>query len=59
MEDRTLRYAPPEDVSRLARENGWSTLEILRTVNGSLSHRGALEVARDSAPLLGLSATNL
>jgi hypothetical protein len=57
MEDHTLRYAPPEDVVRLARENGWSTLEIVRTVSGSLSHREALKVARDWAPLLGLSVT--
>jgi hypothetical protein len=55
MEDHSLRYAPPEDVVRLARENGWSTLEIVRTVSGSLSHREALKVARDWAPLLGLS----
>jgi len=57
MEDHTLRYAPPEDVVRLARENGWSTLEIVRMVSGSLSHREALKVARDWAPLLGLSVT--
>jgi hypothetical protein len=57
MEDHTLRYAPPEDVVRLARENGWSTLEIVRTVSGSLSYREALKVARDWAPLLGLSVT--
>ena len=56
MEDHTLRYAPPEDVVRLARENGWSTLEVVRTVSGS-SHREALKVARDWAPLLGLSVT--
>ena len=57
MEDHTLRYAPPEDVVRLARENGWSTLEIVRTVSGSLSHREALKIAHDWAPLLGLSVT--
>jgi hypothetical protein len=57
MEDHTLRYAPPEDVVRLARENGWSTLEIVRMVSGSLSHREALKVARDWAPLLGFSVT--
>ena len=55
MEDHTLRYAPPEDVIRFAREKGWSTVKIVRTVSGALSHREALKVARDWAPLLGLS----
>jgi len=57
MEDDTLRYAPPEDVLRFAREKGWSTVRIVRTVSGALSHREALKVARDLAPLLGLSVT--
>ena len=55
MEDHTLRYAPPEDVIRFAREKGWPTVKIVRTVSGALSHREALKVARDWAPLLGLS----
>jgi len=57
MEDDTLRYAPPEDVLRFAREKGWSTVRIVRTVSGALSHREALKVARDWAPFLGLSVT--
>ena len=57
MEDDTLRYAPPEDVLRFAREKGWSTVRIVRTVSGALSHREALKVAHDWAPLLGLSVT--
>ncbi len=57
MEDDTLRYAPPEGVLRFAREKGWSTVRIVRTVSGALSHREALKVARDWAPLLGLSVT--
>jgi len=57
MEDDTPRYAPPEDVLRFAREKGWSTVRIVRTVSGALSHREALKVARDWAPLLGLSVT--
>ena len=57
MEDDTLRYAPPEDVLRFAREKGWSTVRIVRTVSGALSHREALKVARDWAPLPGLSVT--
>ena len=55
MQDHILRYALPEDVIRFARENGWSTVKIVRTVSGALSHREALRVARDWAPLLGLS----
>jgi hypothetical protein len=54
MEDDTLRYAPPEDVLRFAREKGWSTVRIVRTVSGALSHREALKVARHWAPLLEL-----
>lgn len=54
-EDYILRYAPPEDVIRFARENGWSTVKIVRAVSGALSHREALKVARDWAPLLDLS----
>ena len=46
MEDHTLRYAPPEDVIRFAREKGWSTVRIVRTVSGALSHREAFKVAR-------------
>ncbi|PYJ78093.1 MAG: hypothetical protein DME77_01235 [Verrucomicrobia bacterium] len=46
--DHTLRYAPPEDVIRFAREKGWSTVKIVRTVSGSLSHHEALNVARES-----------
>lgn len=57
MEEDTLRYAPPEDVLRFAREKGWSTVRIVRAVSGALSHREALKVARDWAPLLGLSVT--
>jgi hypothetical protein len=57
VEDDTLRYAPPEDVLRFAREKGWSVVRIVRTVSGALSHREALKVARDWAPLLGLSVT--
>jgi hypothetical protein len=51
------RYAPPEDVVRFAREKGWSTIKIERTISGSLSHSEALKVARDWAPLLGLTTS--
>jgi len=38
-----LRYAPPEDVIRFAREKGWSTTKIVRTVSGSLSYSEAFK----------------
>jgi hypothetical protein len=50
-----LLYAPPEDVIRFAREKGWSTVKIVRTVSGALSHREAVKVAREWSPLLGLT----
>jgi hypothetical protein len=56
MEDHT-RYAPPEDVLRFAREKGWSTIKIVRVLSGSLPHTEALKVARDWAPLLGLTVS--
>lgn len=55
MPEHIPRYAPPEDVLRFARKKGWPTIKIVRTVSGSLSHREALKVAREWAPLLGLS----
>jgi hypothetical protein len=57
MKDRTLRYAPPEEVIRFARERGWSTIKIVRTISGSLPYSEALRVAREWAPLLSLSVT--
>jgi len=54
MEDHT-RYAPPEDVIHFAREKGWSTLKIVRTISGSLPYSEALKVAREWAPLLRLT----
>jgi hypothetical protein len=55
MPDYIPRYAPPEDVLRFAREKGWPAIKIVRTINGSLPHREALKVAREWAPLLGLT----
>jgi hypothetical protein len=55
MEDHTLRYAPPEDVLRFAREKGFSTIKIVRPISGSLPYGEALKIARDWAPLLGLT----
>ena len=55
MEDHILRYAPPEDVIRFAREKGWSNIKIVRTISGSLPYSEALKVAREWAPLLDLT----
>jgi hypothetical protein len=55
VEDHILRYAPPEDVIRFARQKGWSTIEIVRTISGSLPYSEALKVAREWAPLLDLT----
>lgn len=56
MENHT-RYAPPEDVIRFARQKGWSTVKIVRTVSGSLPYSEALKVAHEWAALLGLSVS--
>lgn len=55
MIDEDTRWAPPEDVIRLARENGFTTAEIVRILSGCLSYKEALQVAREYAPLLGIS----
>lgn len=55
MENDALRWAPPEQVVRLATEAGMTTSQIVRIVSGCLSYREALKVARDYAPLLGIS----
>jgi len=52
-----LRWAPPEEVIRLAEEAGMSTLEIVRAVSGCLPYKEALEVAREYAPLLKISVS--
>jgi hypothetical protein len=47
MLDENTRWAPPEEVVRLARASGFSTTEIVRIVSGALSYseasRGAVE----------------
>lgn len=42
MEEGPLRWAPPEEVVRLAEEAGMSTAQIVRIVSGCLSHSEAL-----------------
>ena len=53
MNDDSLRWAPPEEVVRLAKEHGFTTEEIVRIVSGCLTYREAQRVAREYAPLLG------
>ena len=55
MENEELRWAPPEEVVRLANEAGMTTVEIVRIVSGCLPYREALKVAREYAPLLDMS----
>ena len=51
------QFRDSAEIIRFAREKGWTTMEVVRLLSGSLSYRKALEVARDWAPLLGLSVT--
>jgi hypothetical protein len=55
MDDQTLKWAPPEEVVRLAREAGIKTDEIVRILSGCLPYREALKVAREYAPILEIS----
>ena len=50
-------WVPPEEAVRLAVENGFSTAEIVRIASGALSHREALRVAKEYAPILGITVT--
>lgn len=54
-EDDLLRYAEPEEVVRLARENGFSTIETVRLLSGCVPYRVARKMAGDWAPLLGIT----
>ncbi|MBU6402244.1 MAG: hypothetical protein KGS61_18145 [Verrucomicrobia bacterium] len=56
-EEHPLRYAPPEEVVRLAKESGMTTIEIVRIVSGCLSYREALRRAHEFAPLLEISVS--
>jgi hypothetical protein len=50
-------WVPPEEAVRLAIENGFSTAEIVRIASGALSHRDAVRVAKEYAPILGITVT--
>jgi hypothetical protein len=57
-EGHQLRWAPPEEVVRLAKGSGMTTVEIVRIVSGCLSYQEALKTARDYAPLLEISVSD-
>ena len=57
MDDKPLRWAPPEEVVMLTKEAGMTTSEIVRTLSGCLPYREALNVAREYAPLLGITVS--
>lgn len=56
-ENNPLRWAPPEEVIKLAKESGMTTIEIVRIVSGCLSYREALKRAHEFAPLLDISVS--
>ena len=53
--DESLRWAPPDEVVRMAKEAGLTTEEIVRIASGCLPYTEALEVAREYAPLLDIT----
>ena len=55
-EDNPLRWAEPEEVVRMAREAGLSTVEIVRHLSRGVPYREAQEIAHDYSPLLGITA---
>ena len=54
-ENDIVRYAPPEEVIRLAREHGFTTRQIARILTGGLTYRETLDRATRYAPLLGIT----
>jgi hypothetical protein len=50
-----LRYTDLAEAIRLARSAGMSTIQIVRALSGSLPYLEALQIARQAAPLLGIS----
>lgn len=52
-----LRYANIEEVIALARLGGMSTIQIVRTLSGSVAYSEALKIARKAAPMLGVSVS--
>jgi hypothetical protein len=56
-EEGQLRWTDPEEAVRLAREHGFTDAQIVKIVSGSLPHQEVLKVAREYAPLLGISVS--
>jgi hypothetical protein len=50
-----LRYADIEEVIRLARVQGMSTIRIVRALTGAAPYSEALKIAQRAAPILGLT----
>jgi hypothetical protein len=57
MEDQPLRWTDPEETVRLALEHGFTTAQIVKIVSGGLPYQEVRKVAREYAPLLGISVT--
>jgi hypothetical protein len=55
MSDDSLRYRNIEEVVRMARAQRFSTIQIVRTLSGSVTYAEALRIARKAAPALGIS----
>lgn len=53
--DEQLRWTEAEEVVRLAREMGMPTIEIVRHLCRGVPHREVRRIARDYAPLLGIT----
>ena len=51
----TSRYFSPDEIIRLAQEEGLSDAAIVRALTGGRTFRDAQKIARDYAGLLGLS----
>ena len=52
-----LRWTDPEEAVRLAMEHGFTTAQIVKIVSGGLPYQEVKKVAREYAPLLGISVT--
>lgn len=55
MFDPSSKPPPPEEIVRLAREEGMSDKEIVRVLTGGRTFRDAQQIARDYAKFLELS----
>ena len=55
MSNGPLRYRNIEEVVRMARAQGISTIQIVRILSGSVTYAEALRIARKAAPVLGIS----